>query len=106
MNKLISGENANHKKKAIDWAEECQIAFDQLKEKCSQTPILAYANYQKPFIVHTDASELRLGAVLYQIDNTGVKRVIASASRTLSQSERKYPAHKLEFLALKWAVMD
>ena len=34
------------------------------------------------------------------------KRVIAYASRTLSQSKRKYPAHKLEFLVLKWAVTD
>ena len=106
MNKLISGENANHKKKAIEWTEECQIAFDQLKEKCTQTPILPYANYKKPFIVHTDVSELGLGAVLYQIDDAGVKRVIVYASRTLSQSERKYPVHKLEFLAVKWAVID
>ena len=102
----MSGENANHKKKTIEWTEECQIAFGQLKEKCTQTPILACANYKKVFIVHTDASELGLGAVLYQTDDAGVRRVIAYASRTLSQSERKYPALKLEFLALKWAIPD
>ena len=71
-----------------------------------KTPILACANYKKPFIVHTDASELGLEAMLYQVDNTGIKRVIAYASGTLSQSKRKYPAHKLEYLALKWAVTD
>ena len=38
-----------------------------------QTPILTYANYKKPFIVHYDASELGLGAVLYQTDDAGVK---------------------------------
>ena len=106
MNKFISGENANHKKKAIEWTEECQVAFDQLKEKCTQTPILAYANYKKPFIVHTNGSELGLGAVLYQTDDAGIKRVIAYASRTLSQSERNYPAHKMKFLAQKWAITD
>ena len=67
---------------------------------------MVYANNKKPFIVRTDASELGLGAVLYQTDHASIKRVIAYASRTLSQSERKYPAHKLEFLVLKWAVMD
>ena len=50
----------------IDWAEECQIAFDKLKELCTSTPILAYANYRKPFQLQTDASHLGLGAVLYQ----------------------------------------
>ena len=106
LNKLISGDNANYKKKKVKWTRECQVTFDELKNKCTQTPILAYANYKKPFIVHTDASELGLGAVLYQRDDANVKRVIAYASRTLTASERKYPAHKLEFLALKWSVTD
>jgi len=39
-------------------------------------------------------------------DEQGCLRVIAYASRSLSESERRYPAHKLEFLALKWAVTD
>ena len=71
-----------------------------------QTPILAYADYKRPFIVHTDASESGLGAILYQKDEAGLKRVITYASRTLNPSERKYPAHKLEFLGLKWAITD
>ena len=44
--------------------------------------------------------------VLYQADDKGTLRVIAYASRSLSQTERNFPAHKLEFLALKWAVTD
>ena len=80
--------------------------FEALKEHCCTTPVLAYANYKKPFRLHTDASDLGLGAVLYQQDGDGKNRVIAYASRTLSQAERNYPAHKLEFLALKWAVMS
>ena len=46
-----------------------------------------------------------LGAVLYQ-EQEGVKQVIAYASRSLGKAEKNYPAHKLEFLALKWAVTD
>ena len=45
------------------------------------------------------------GAVLYE-DQNGQKRVIAYVSRSLSKSERNYPVHKLEFLALKWAITD
>ena len=51
------------------------------------------------------ASRIGLGVVLYQ-KLEGKKRVIACASRTMSQSEARYPAHKLEFLALKWALTD
>ena len=47
-----------------------------------------------------------LAVVLYQTDEDGLDRVIAYASRTLSKSERNYPAYKLEFLAVKWAVTD
>ena len=82
------------------------MAFDKLKELCTSTPILAYANYNKELQLHTDASELGLGGVLYQADDKGILRVIAYASRSLNQTERNYPAHKLEFLALKWAVTD
>ena len=106
LNLLVSGDNANHKRTLIKWTEECQTAFDKLKELCTNTPILAYANYQKPFQLQTDASDLGLGAVLYQRDNKNHQRVIAFASRSLSNTERNYPAHKLEFLALKWAITD
>ena len=106
LNVLISGENANRKKVLVKWNSECQSAFDRLKDLCTRTPILAYADYRKPFQFQTDASDLGLGAVLYQINDNGHQRVIAFASHSLGNTERNYPAHKLEFLALKWAVMD
>ena len=49
LNTLVSGNNANHKKASIEWTDECQVAFDKLKELCTSTPILAYTNYKKPF---------------------------------------------------------
>ena len=106
INRLVSGENANKKKTLLDWTSECQAAFEHLKHLCSQTSILAYANYMKPFQLHTDASENGLGAVLYQKQDNDMESVIAYASRTLSRSERNYYAHKLEFLALKWSVTE
>ena len=106
LNTLISGDNANRKKALVNWTPECQLAFDQLKDLCTSTPILAYADYKKPFQLQTDASDLGLGAVLCQVNDDKHQRVIAYASCSLSNTERNYPAHKLEFLALKWAVMN
>ena len=106
INQLVSGENANKKKTLVEWTEECQTAFKHLKHLCSQTPILAYASYQKPFKLHTDTSENGLGAVLYQKQDDDMERVIAYVSRILSKSKRNYDIHKLEFLALKWSIME
>ena len=90
----------------MEWNVECQEDFKKLKQLCSQTPILAYANYKKPFKLHTDASENGLGAVLYQKQDNGTDHVIVCASQTLSKSEKNYDAHKLEFLAVKWSVTE
>jgi len=87
------------------WENEQEVAFEKLKQLLISPPILGYADYSLPFELHTDASKLGLGAVLYQEQN-GVKRVISYASRSLKCSETNYPAHKLEFLALKWAVTE
>ena len=109
LRKLLIGLESQGKKTAkhtpVDWGEEEQIAFDTLKSLCCKAPILAYPNYKLPFILHTDSSLEGLGAVLYQVQK-GVKRVIAYASRSVNKTEMNYPVHKLEFLALKWAITD
>ena len=104
--KQISGDNAKGKKNAIAWDEDCEKVFNQMKEICTHTPILAYADYRKPFRVHTDASKCGLGAVLYQRQEDQTLRVMAFASRSLSNSEKRYHSSKLEFLALKWAIHE
>ena len=103
--KLILGENASGKQNPIKWDLECQNAFDNLKELCTTTPILACADFTKPFKLHTNASVLGLGAVLYQA-HEGVEKVISYANRSLTQSKTKYPVHKLEFFGLKWAITE
>ena len=64
-------------------------SFCKLKDICSDTPILAHADYTKSFKVHTDMSEQGLGAVLYQDQDDGTTGVIAYASRNLSKSEKR-----------------
>ena len=97
FNTLVSGDNANRKKDLVNWIDECQAEFERLKDLCTSTPILAYADYKKPFQLQTDASDLGLGSVLYQNDDEGNQMVIAFAGRSLSHTEQNYPAHKLEF---------
>ena len=82
-----------------------QHAFDLIIEKLTSPPVLAYADYSKEFILKIDASGNGLGTVLYQ-ETDGIEQVIAYASRGLRANECNYPEHKLEFLALKWAVPD
>ena len=92
-------------KSSWKWGKEEEKAFQTLIECCVHAPVLAYADFQRPFVLHTDASTDGLGAVLYQRSDKAL-RPIAFASRSLSKAEKNYPAHKLEFLALKWSVTD
>ena len=106
LHELTSGENVKKKWHMVDWTKKCQQSFEKLKEWCSQCPILAYANYKTPFILHMDASTTGLGTVFSQKQPDGTERVIAYASWSLNKAEWNYNAHKLEFLALKWAITD
>uniref|UniRef100_A0A3P9CQ39 ribonuclease H n=1 Tax=Maylandia zebra TaxID=106582 RepID=A0A3P9CQ39_9CICH len=87
------------------WTQKCQEAFEQVIGRLTSAPVLGFADPRLPYILHTDASTIGLGAALYQLQD-GQLRAIAFASRGLSRSEMRYPAHKLEFLALKWAVTE
>ena len=77
----------------------------KLIEALTTTPVLSFADFSRSFVVHIDASFEGLGAILSQ-ETEGVLKPIAFASRKLTASEKRYPVHKLEFLALKWAVCD
>ena len=80
---------------------------EKLVDCLANPPILGYPDYRLPFVLHTDASNEGLGAVLYQ-RQSGKMRVIGYGSRTLTTAEKNYHLHsgKLEFLALKWAVCE
>ena len=94
-------------KQTIHWTDHHQDVLEKLLDALVAPPVMAFPDHEKPFIVHTDASNEGLGAVLYQKLN-GKMRVIAYGSRTLSPAEKNYNLHsgKLEFLALKWAVTE
>ena len=83
---------------------EHQQAFDALKEALVTAPVLGYPDFNREFILETDASLQGLGAVLSQQDETVKLHVIAYASQSLHPSERSmhnYSSVKLELLVLK-----
>ena len=90
-------------KSLIQWKPEHSSALKILVERITSPPILAYPQYNDPFLVHTDASQDGLGAVLYQ-RQAGILRVIAYASRTLTPAEKNYHLHsgKLELGKLEF----
>ena len=110
---LQKGEDGKTDKKQLDsrvkvkWTEKHQKVVNDIIDFLASPEVIAYPDYSSPFIVHCDASQEGLGAVLYQKQGEEM-RVISYASKTLSPAERNYHLHsgKLEFLALKWAVTD
>lgn len=106
INNELKGNYLNPKESfGSRWTTACDEAFNTIISKLTSAPVLGFADPTLPYILHTDVSTMGLGAALYQ-EQGEEKKVIAFASRGLSRSESRYPAHKLEFLALKWAVTE
>ena len=113
---LLKGERKKGKNKsklqyrklsASDWTEAQVTAFNALRQSLVNAVVLAHPDFSRPFVLSTDASLDGIGAVLSQVkEGESHARPIAFASKSLTQSQKNYPAHRLEFLALKWAVCD
>ena len=86
------------------WTNECEEAFEKLKECLLSPPILVYPNFEKKFKLTTDASNIGLGVILSQEDDEGVDRVIAYASKKLTRAEKNYSTTELELLAIIFAI--
>jgi hypothetical protein len=89
---------------AWDWDEACQTAFEALKQKLLEAPILRRPNFKRPFELHTDWSSVGLRAVLVQRDDEGREYIVAYASRSCNRAERNYSSYQGECLAAVWAV--
>uniref|UniRef100_A0A1B0GHP0 RNA-directed DNA polymerase n=2 Tax=Lutzomyia longipalpis TaxID=7200 RepID=A0A1B0GHP0_LUTLO len=81
------------------WTEECQRAFERLKECLIAAPILAHPQQSGEFILDCDCSGFAIGCVLSQVQDSR-ERVIGYYSKSLSRSERNYCATRRELLAV------
>ncbi|GJS58876.1 putative reverse transcriptase domain-containing protein [Tanacetum coccineum] len=87
------------KNKKYIWGKDQETAFQLLKQKLCEAPILALPEGNDDFVVYCDASHQGLGAVLMQRE-----KVIAYASRQLKPNEENYTTHDLELGAVVFAL--
>ncbi|UYV65690.1 hypothetical protein LAZ67_3005153 [Cordylochernes scorpioides] len=85
------------------WTERQEEAFQTLKTALLSPPILGHFNPNAPTYVHTDASNIGIGATLVQ-DIGGEEKVISYLSRTLSKAEQNYSTTEKECLAVVWSM--
>ena len=89
--------------KKFIWTEETQMAFDELKKRVTEEPILRLPNLELPFILQTDASGIAIGGVLSQNFN-GEEHPVYYASRILKDAELRYSTVEKECLAIVYWV--
>ena len=106
LNNHLEGDASKLKAHKVALSQKAKEAFSLLKQALLQAPVLKFADYSKPFMLETDASSDRLGAVLLQEGEDGKLHPIAYGSRSLTKAERNYHSGKTEFLTLKWAITD
>ena len=104
LNDYLKGEGASKKNEKLELSDAAIRTFEDLKVKLTTAPVLQLANFEKPFLLETDASGVGLGAVLSQKGEDGKYHPVAFGSRVLRPAEKNYHSSKLEFLALHWAV--
>ena len=92
------------KHEKFDWTPECQKAFDTLRKEVTSNAVLVYPNFQKEFILATDASTQSIGATLSQYDENNVLRPVCFPGRSLTKAEKAYSSCELEILAVTRAV--
>src|SRR5215469_3662378 len=86
------------------WELEQQHAFESLKHELLKVRLLQFLNYQKSFIISTDASNVGIAGVIAQIDEFGKEKPLAFASCTLTKAEKNYSITDREALAIFWIL--
>ncbi|KAG8173584.1 hypothetical protein JTE90_009309 [Oedothorax gibbosus] len=93
------------RKGPITWTKECEEAFDKLNNCLCNYPVLYSPDYQKPFIVETDASDQGMGVVLSQLaDNETEEHPIIYLSKKFTSVEKRYSVSEKECAAIIFAV--
>lgn len=93
-----------HKDEEYIWGKEQGKSFNRIIEKLISAPVLAYPDYEKSFVITTDASKIAIGAVLEQEDNKGELHPIEFFSKTLSKQEQKWHSNDWEYFAIVQAI--
>ena len=90
--------------KLVRWTEECEDAFERLKEVLCNDPVLKSPDYSREFTVQTDAFDRGMGAVLCQTNKDGEEHPVAYFSRKFLPREERYGTVEKECLAIKLGI--
>ena len=94
------------KDQTFEWTDDCQRAFDELKKRFTEEPVLMMPDKTKPFQIESDASKYATGAVLTQLDSNGDRHPISFISKSLSPTERNYDIYDRELLGIIRALEE
>lgn len=92
------------KGKKFLFTEEAKRAFETLKKCLTSSPVLRHPNFNNTFYIQCDASDVGIGAVLFQEDETGGEHPIAYFSKKLTSAQKNYSVTERECLAVVMAV--
>ena len=88
------------------WRPECKEAFHRLNEALCIPPVLTSPDHRQPFIIHTNAPEWGIGAVLSQLGGDQQEHPVMFLSRKLLPREQNYATVEKECLAVLWAIQS
>ena len=97
LTELTAGKGKNTK---VNWTDVHETAFNEIKRIIASETLLAYPDFSKKFIIHSDASDFQLGAVIMQEDDGGVLRPLAFYTRKLNSAQKNYTTTEKELLSI------
>ncbi|GFH50558.1 hypothetical protein CTEN210_07034 [Chaetoceros tenuissimus] len=97
LTELTAGKG---KKTKVNWTEEHETAFNEIKKIIAEETLLAYPDFSKRFIIHLDASDYQLGAAIMQEDDQGLLRPLAFYTRKLNSAQKNYTTTEKELLSI------
>ena len=81
------------------WGDEQQKAFDEIKSRLLNPPVLSMPDKRGRFLLYWDTSKFATGSALYQVQN-GKPKLIANASKRMPKAARNYSITELEMCGL------
>ena len=88
----------------VRWTEDCERAFRTLQDALTRAPVLRNPDFERPFTLQTDASNIAVGAVLSQTDAVGEEHPVCFWSKKLLPREQRYATVERECLAVKLSI--
>ena len=94
------------KDRKFEWTNDCQQAFNNLKKRFTEEPVLQMPDHSRPFQIESDASKVTTGAVLTQLDLNGDRHPVAFLSQTFTDTKRQYEIYDRELLGIIRALKE